>query len=137
MLSRMLAPRGETVYAALRIVAGLMFAFHGVQKLFGVLTEKQPPAGSQLWIGGVIELVTGLLIALGLFTVWAAFLASGTMAVAYTQFHWKFALGAGFFPTINRGELALLYAFLFLYIACRGAGLASLDGLRSPHTDLA
>jgi putative oxidoreductase len=109
-----------------------MFAFHGVQKIFGVLTENPPPVGSQIWIGGMIELVAGVLIAIGLFTAWSAFLASGTMAVAYTQFHWKFAFGADFFPRINRGELAVVYAFLFLFIACRGAGLASLDGKRAP-----
>jgi putative oxidoreductase len=128
MLSRFLEPQKDIVYAALRIVVGLLFAFHGVQKLFGVLTESQPPIGSQLWIGGVIELVTGLMIAVGFMTAWAAFLASGTMAVAYIQFHWKFAFGAAFFPVVNRGELALVYAFLFLYIACRGAGVASIDG---------
>ena len=126
-MQRFLTPLTEPVYAAMRIVVGLMFAFHGMQKLFGILTENQPPVGSQLWIGGVIELVCGLLIAVGLFTTWAAFLASGTMAVAYLQFHWKFAFGAEFFPTINRGELALTYAFLFLFIACRGAGMLSFD----------
>jgi len=117
----------------MRIVVGLLFAFHGIQKLFGVLTEYQPPIASQLWIGGVIELVTGFLIAFGFLTVWAAFLASGTMAVAYLQYHWKFNFGASFFPTINQGELALVYAFLFLYIACRGAGVASIDGRRTPR----
>jgi putative oxidoreductase len=131
MLSRVLKPMTEPVFAALRIVAGLMFSVHGMQKLFGVLTDSQPPVGSQLWIGGVIELVAGLLIAFGLFTVWAAFLASGQMAVAYLQFHWKFSFGAEFFPVVNRGELALLYAFVFLYIACRGPGLASIDRARS------
>ena len=130
-MKRLLAPLTEPVYALMRIIVGLLFAFHGLQKIFGILTDKQPPVGSQLWIGGLIELVAGLLIALGLFTVWAAFLASGTMAVAYVQFHWKFAFGAEFFPIINRGELAVVYALLFLYIACRGAGLASLDRRRT------
>jgi putative oxidoreductase len=130
MLSRALEPLTEPVYAVLRVVAGLLFAFHGVQKIFGILTEQQPPVGSQLWIGGLIELVTGLLIAAGLFTSWAAFLASGTMAVAYIQFHWKFAFTSAFFPTVNKGELALVYAFLFLFIACRGGGAASLDRMR-------
>jgi len=137
MLSRMLKPMTEPVFAALRIVAGLMFSVHGMQKLFGVLTDSQPPVGSQLWIGGLIELVTGLLIACGLFTVWAAFLASGQMAVAYLQFHWKFSLGAEFFPVVNRGELALLYSFVFLYIACRGPGLVSFDRMRSNSDDRA
>lgn len=133
MLSRFLKPLTEPAYAALRIVAGLMFSVHGMQKIFGVLTDKQPPVGSQLWIGGVIELVAGLLIAFGLFTVWAAFLASGQMAVAYLQFHWKLAFTAEFFPVVNRGELALLYAFVFLYIACRGPGMASIDRARNPR----
>ena len=126
MFERILSPYTEAAYVALRIVSGLNFAFHGVQKLFGVLTDHQPPVFSQIWVGGVIELVAGLLIALGLFTRCAAFLASGTMAVAYTQFHWKFQLGSQFFPTVNKGELALIYAFLFLFIACRGPGRVSL-----------
>ncbi len=127
MLRRLLSPRSEAVYSALRIIAGLLFAFHGLQKIFGVMMEQQPPVGSQLWIGGVIELVTGLLIAVGFLTVWAAFLASGTMAVAYLQYHWKFAFDGAFWPAVNKGELAVVYAFLFLYIACRGAGVVSVD----------
>lgn len=130
MLSRLLSPATEPVYAALRIVTGLMFSFHGLQKIFGVLRDTQPTVGSQIWFGGMIELVAGLLIAVGLFTVWAAFLSSGTMAVAYLQFHWKFAFDSNVIPTVNRGELALVYAFLFLYFACRGAGIASIDALR-------
>jgi putative oxidoreductase len=128
----MLAPLTESVYAALRIIVGLLFALHGMQKIFGVLSDFQPPVGSQLWIGGMIELVTGLLIAVGFLTAWAAFLASGTMAVAYIQYHWKFAFDSNFFPVVNKGELALVYAFLFLFIACRGAGKASIDGGRNP-----
>jgi putative oxidoreductase len=131
MLERFLGPRAGIAYALLRIVAGLMFSFHGFQKVFGVLTDKQPQMWSQRWIGGVIEIVTGLAITAGSWTTWAAFLASGTMAVAYTQFHWKFQFGGQFFPTINKGELALLYAVLFLYIACYGAGIWSVDQLRA------
>jgi putative oxidoreductase len=129
MLNRILAPLGDPVYAAMRIVVGLLFAFHGIQKIFGVFTEFQPPVGSQLWIGGVIEIMTGLLIAVGILTTWAAFLASGTMAVAYIQYHWKFNFGSSFFPAVNQGELAVVYALLFLYIACRGAGAASIAGI--------
>lgn len=131
MLDRWLNPVQEPVYAVMRVVTGLLFFFHGAQKVFGVLRESQPPVGSQLWIGGAIEVVAGLLIAVGLMTVFAAFLASGTMAVAYIQFHWKFALDSNFFPAVNNGELAVLYAFLFLYIACKGAGIASLDARRA------
>ena len=129
MFERLLSPYTEAAYVALRIVSGLTFAFHGVQKLFGVLSDHAPPVLSQIWVGGVIELVAGLLIALGLFTRWAAFLASGTMAVAYTQFHWKLQFDSNFFPAINKGELALIYALLFLFIACRGAGRASLESV--------
>jgi len=131
VLTRFLRSKVDVAFALLRIVAGLMFSFHGVQKIFGVLSEFHPPVGSQLWIGGVIELVTGLAIAAGAFTTWAAFLASGTMAVAYVQFHWKLNGGAGFFPAVNKGELALLYSILFFFFACHGAGQWSVDGRRA------
>jgi putative oxidoreductase len=117
-------------YAALRIVSGFMLPWHGAQKLFGVLTAhaftfSEKP---QLWIGGVIELVCGIAVAIGLFTRYAALIASGTMAVAFFQFH----LGTDFspahiLPIVNKGELAALYSFVFLYIATRGPGLASVD----------
>ncbi len=127
MLSRFLAPKAEAAYALLRVVAGLAFSFHGFQKILGVLSTFRPPVGSQLWFAGMIELVAGLAIAAGLLISWAALLASGEMAVAYLQFHWKLQGGANFFPTINKGELALLYSVLFLFIACRGAGPWGLD----------
>ncbi len=117
----------DHAYALMRIVTGFMFAFHGVQKILGVLSEFQPPMGSQLWFGGIIELIGGLAVMLGFQTRVAAFLASGTMAVAYFQFHWKFQLGSQFFPSINKGELAALYCFVFLLIACRGGVKWSLD----------
>lgn len=122
MLDRFLASKADFAYLCLRVVAGLAFSMHGMQKLFGILSDKPSPAfGSQMWIGGVIELVCGLAIAFGLFTTWAAFLASGTMAVAYLQFHWKFRFDENFFPVVNQGELALVYSFVFLFIACRSA----------------
>ena len=118
----------DTAYALLRIMTGFMFSFHGMQKMFGVLSQHpQPPVGSQIWIGGVLELVCGLLVLAGVRTRWAAFLASGEMAVAYVQFHWKFQLGSQFLPGVNQGELAVLYCFIFLLIACRGGGKWSLD----------
>lgn len=129
MIARFLEPRTEAAYALLRLVAGTLFAFHGAQKLFGVFAGQQPPFGTQLWLGGVIELVTGTLLAIGLFTVWAGVLASGTMAVAYLQFHWKFQGGEQFFPIVNKGEPALLNAVVFLFLACRGGGPFSLDAL--------
>jgi putative oxidoreductase len=131
MLAPFLRSKTEQTYALLRIASGLLFSFHGMQKLFGIFAYVEPAVGSQMWVGGVIELCAGLAIAAGLFTTWAAFIASGTMAVAYTQFHWKLSLGAAFFPGINQGELALVYAFLFLFIACRGPGICSVDGARS------
>lgn len=119
--------------AALRIVSGFMFACHGAQKILGWWSagHPQPPVGSQVWIGGIIELVGGALIALGLFTRPVAFLASGTMAVAYIQFHWKLAFGgAQFLPVVNGGELAVVYCFLFLVYAVSGAGSYSMDARR-------
>jgi putative oxidoreductase len=119
----------DEAYALMRIMAGAMFSFHGMQKILGILSEMPAPAiGSQMWIGGVIELACGLLIFVGFKTRWAAFLASGEMAVAYFQFHWKFQLGAAFLPGVNKGELAVLYCFVFLLIATRGGVKWALDG---------
>jgi putative oxidoreductase len=117
----------DYAYALMRIVAGFMFSFHGAQKILGVLSEFQPPIGSQLWIGGVIELLGGLAIMLGLRTRLTAFICSGEMAVAYIQYHWKFQMGANFFPAINKGELAALYCFVFFFIASRGGVKWTLD----------
>ena len=120
----------DVALTVFRVVVGALFAVHGASKLFGVLDGFQPPAGSQLWIGGVIELVCGALVAVGLFTRAAAFLASGTMAVAYIQFHWKGQGGDAFFPSVNQGELALVYAVAFLHLAASGGGRYGLDALR-------
>jgi putative oxidoreductase len=122
----LLAKYTNQAYALLRIVVGLMFSFHGVQKISGFLSDRSP-MGSQPWFGGLIELICGLLILVGFQTRWAAFLASGEMAVAYFQFHWKFQIGQAFFPAINKGELAVLYCFVFLYIATRGGVTWCLD----------
>jgi putative oxidoreductase len=129
MLVKLLSPLAPYAYPLLRVFAGLMFAQHGAQKLFGVLGGKVQPEFSLLWFAGVIELGGGLLIALGLFTRIAAFLASGQMAVAYVKSHWKFAFDDQFFPIINKGELALLFCFVFFCIACSGPGKFCLDGL--------
>ena len=118
-------------YAALRMVAGGLLIFHGVAKLFGVLGMAQMPAFSQLWFGGVIELVGGALVAVGLFTRPAAFLCSGMLAVAYFQFHWRLHVDElQFLPIVNKGEPAVIYCFAFLFISARGAGRLSLDALR-------
>lgn len=131
LLATALGPWTELIYAVLRIVAGAAFMLHGLQKVFGLLDGNKQPLLSQMGVGGLIELVGGALIAIGLFTRWAAFVCSGTMAVAYIQFHWKGSFDSGFFPVVNGGELALIYCFLFLYIAARGAGRLSLEGKAS------
>ena len=117
----------DEAYALLRIVTGFLFLFHGAQKILGVLAPSQPPLWSQLWIGGWIELLGGLAVLLGFHTRIAAFICSGTMAVAYVQFHWKFQVGSSLLPAINKGELALLYSVVFLYLACRGGVKWCLD----------
>ena len=117
----------DHAYALLRIVSGFMFLFHGAQKVLGLFGGMQPAIGSQLWIGGVIELLGGLAIMLGFQTRIVAFICSGEMAVAYFQYHWKFQGGAAFFPVVNKGELAVLYCFVFLLIACKGSGRWSID----------
>ena len=123
-----LARYESLAYAALRVVAGVLFALHGAQKLFALFGGQPVELMTQKGLGGVIELVCGLLIAAGLATRPAAFLASGTMAVAYFQFHWKLEMAAlKWVPLVNKGELAAVYCFLFLFIACRGAGRHSVD----------
>jgi putative oxidoreductase len=112
------------IYALLRIVAGLLFAQHGAQKLFGVLGGQQVSITSQFGLAGVIELVGGLMIAAGVFSSLVAFVASGEMAVAYFQAH----APRGLFPVQNGGELAVLYCFIFLYVAARGNGVWSIQG---------
>ena len=125
---KLFAKYSDQAYTLLRIVAGFMFSFHGAQKILSILSDHpQPAMWSQIWFGGMIELVAGLLVMVGLQTRWAAFLASGEMAVAYFQFHWKFQLGPEIFPAINKGELAALYSFVFLLIACRGGVMWCLD----------
>ncbi len=114
-------------FAALRIVAGVLMACHGFQKLFGVYGPTAD-VGSQFWIGGILELAGGLLVALGWYARLAAFVLSGQMAVAYFQFHWKLQFaGYKFLPIVNRGEDAVVYCFVFLFIWAHGAGRYSLD----------
>ncbi len=112
--------------SALRIVSGLMFLQHGTQKVFSFPAPARGPFElmSQIGIGGVLELVGGVLLILGLFTRPVAFLMSGMMAVAYFQFH---ALSGGPFPLVNGGELAALYCWVFLYIVFAGPGSVAVD----------
>ena len=119
-MERFLGRYASHCYALLRIVAGLMFAMHGTQKLLGWPGGGPPMRSGLPLISGSIELVTGILIAIGLFTSFAAFIASGEMAVAYW---WKHFPGGSFWPIENKGELAVLYCFVFLYIAAVGSGI--------------
>ena len=114
----------EQLYAILRIMTGFLFFWHGTQKLFNYPTDfPHGPLSALQASAGVIELVAGFLITIGLLTRPAAFICSGTMAVAYWMVHGMNA----FLPIINRGELAALYCFVFLYIAARGAGIWSVE----------
>jgi putative oxidoreductase len=117
------------IYAIFRIVFGLLFMQHGLQKVFGMLGG--PKAGAPLILAaGWIELVTGFLILIGLFTGIAAFIASGEMAVAYFMAH----APHGLWPIVNKGEAAVLYCFAFLFMAAYGSGIWSVDSLRGPGT---
>ena len=117
----------DALYAVFRIVFGLLFFSHGAQKVLGLFGGEKVPGGLPL-VAGWIELVTGLLILIGLFTGVAAFIASGEMAVAYfmahAPHHW--------WPVVNHGEAAVLYCFAFLYMAARGSGIWSVDSVRRP-----
>ncbi len=110
-------------FAALRIVAGFLYLCHGAQKLFGAFGAHSMLHVPLMLAAGIIEFGGGVLILLGLFTRFAAFIASGEMAVAYFIQHAK----RGFFPIMNQGELAVVYCFLFFYIACHGAGKFGVD----------
>jgi putative oxidoreductase len=119
------APR---LLSVLRIMSGLLFLQHGTAKFLGIPFVQQVanlPAFSPAWIAGVIELIGGVLLVIGLFTRPVAFLASGLMAAAYFMGH----APRGFYPILNAGELAVLYCFVFLYIAAAGAGPWSLDAI--------
>lgn len=121
----------QLTWTAFRVVIGALFLCHGADKLFGWPgVFPQPAVGSQVWIGGVIELVCGALVAIGLFARPAAFLASGTMAVAFFQMHFKVSSLKGVLPISNGGEAAVLFCFAFLVIAASGAGPHSIDGRR-------
>ena len=114
--------------AALRVVAAILFMQHGVQKLFGWLGGTPVETLiSQKGLAGVLEAFGGLLILLGLFTRPVALVLAGEMAVAYFQVHAPQA----FWPIQNRGELAAMFCFVFLYLAARGGGPWSVDGWRA------
>jgi putative oxidoreductase len=115
------------LHSALRVISGLLFMEHGTTKLFQWpftdMFKDGVPLGSLMGVGGILELVGGLLIVLGLFTRITAFVLAGMMAVAYFMFH----LPASFFPVQNGGDAAVLFCFIFLFLAAAGAGPLSLD----------
>jgi len=117
---------GEQAYALLRIVAGVLFLAHGVQKFLNFPVAFPMPLNPMLYAAGTIELVAGALIIIGLFTRPAAFIASGMSAVGYWVAHGS----QGPFPIVNGGETIILYCFIFLFIATRGAGIWSVDGAK-------
>jgi putative oxidoreductase len=124
-MSHPLSAYRSHAYALLRIVAGFLFLWHGLSKVFGI--PVPPPADAPafvIWVAGPIELAGGLLVMIGLQTRWAAFLCSGLMAAAYWMAHGLKAL----LPVQNQGELAALYCFVFLFIAAAGPGIWSVDG---------
>lgn len=129
-MQRILGRYTEYLYAILRIVVGLLFLLHATQKF--LVYPPLPPGSPSMdhlptiaVVGGVIELVCGFLILVGFFASIAAFIASGEMAVAYFLGHFP----NGFWPHTNMGEPAVLFCFVFLYIAAKGSGLLSIDSL--------
>jgi putative oxidoreductase len=115
----------EATFALMRVVAGVLYACHGAQKLFGLFGWQAMTSSGLILSAGIIEFVGGLLVALGFMTRIAAFFASGEMAVAYFKSH----ASHGFWPIENKGEPAVLFCFLFLFIAAHGAGRYSLDAV--------
>ena len=122
-MERWLGRYSGTIYAAMRFMLGLMYACHGAGKLFGAFGSQPATDKPLMLVAGVIEFFGGLLIAIGLKADYAAFLASGQMAAAYFMVH----ASGGFWPIVNKGELAVVYCFVFLYIASRGSGAISVD----------
>ena len=133
-MEKILAGYAPQAYAAMRIIFGLLFLCHGLQKVFGLfggVDGAAVPLLSLLGIAGLIELVTGALIAVGFAAGTAAFIASGQMAVAYFAGHFP----AGSWPIQNNGELPVLYCFVFLYMATQGSGIWSVDAARTGHSE--
>ena len=121
-MTAFLKPHEGRIYAGFRIITGFLILQHGLQKCFGLLGGDQAD-NPVMWVAGSIELLAGTAIAIGFQARWAAFLASGLMAVAYFTMH----APNGFWPVANRGELAVLYCWAFLLIATRGSGIWSVD----------
>ena len=127
-LDSFLAGWTPQLQSVLRIITGFLLIAHGAQKLFGFLAPPGMPAataGSLMWVAGVLEFFGGVLFLLGLFTRPVAFILSGLMAVAYFMAH----APGGFWPLQNKGELAVLYCFVFLFFAAAGGGAWAVDNL--------
>jgi putative oxidoreductase len=123
-MASFLKPFQSPIYGAFRVVMGFLFLCHGAQKIFGLFGGPHPELSTAMvWGAGLVELVGGACIALGLLTRWAAFVCSGQMAVAYFLVHQPTEL----LPIENRGELAALYCWAFLFVAAHGPGTWSLD----------
>ena len=124
------APWPSRVLSIVRIVFGFLFITFGTMKIFGWPSVAQPmppmPAFSQMWIGGWMEIIGGVLITIGLFTRPVAFIASGMCAAAYFIAH----APKGLYPAANGGETVMLYCFIFLYLAAAGGGAWSADAQR-------
>lgn len=123
----------DPVYCIARLVIGLMLACHGGQKILGFPSGGHGGAQGLMLVGGIIELVCGFLIAFGFLTRIAAFFAAGEMAVAYFMVHAKM----GFFPIVNKGELAVAYCWFFLFVLFYGPGRWSIDALIRKGSDTA
>lgn len=119
------------ILSILRIMAALLLLQHGLMKFFGF--PAAPPSGfppamfSLYWFAGLIEIVGGVLLLIGLFSRWTAFILSGQLAFAYFLGH----AGQNFYPILNRGEAAILFCFVFLYLAAAGPGPWSVDAARA------
>lgn len=124
-MERWLGKYSEVTYGLMRIVVGVLFACHGTQKLFGFPGGEKMLSNPLIVAAAIIELAGGGLVALGLWTSYAAFISSGEMAVAYFMAH----ASGGFWPIVNKGEPAVIYCFVFLYVACRGSGRLSVKAL--------
>ena len=123
---KLLSDYKEQTYALMRIVVGLLFIPHGIQKITALVNGVMPANNVLMVLAAFIETVGGFLIIIGWQTRLAAFIASGEMAVAYFKAH----VSAGLLPINNRGELAVFYCFVFLFIASYGAGIWSVDNAR-------
>ena len=132
-MEKLLVNYAPKAYAMMRIVVGLLFLCHGLQKVFGLfggIKGASVPLFSLLGVAGVIEIIGGALVTVGFFTGTVAFILSGEMAVAYFMGHFP----ASFWPIQNQGEPAVLFCFIFLYMATQGSGIWSLDRARHHST---